>query len=254
MARLYHYLNGELLGTVELTEYDVIVGRRQDCDLILNSRSASRQHLRFSPRREGGWLMSDLGSENGTYVDGIREYRKILGDRAVIQVGEEMLIYEPFEDQTDPGKDQGPKFRPLPKPVSQPRFKEQDPGEITQHVVPALHRRAVADARSRLRPHLVVETGDGDRLFALDSTVTRIGYGKLKVSLGPARRGKQVVLAEVTRHRDGSWSVAVKGVFKRIRCGGKSVASASLRPGTKFELDGHTIRFELGISEVEWGS
>jgi FHA domain len=252
VARLYHYSQSELLGTVELTEYDVIVGRQQDCDLILESPSSSRQHLRFSPNKDGGWLMVDLGSENGTQVDGIREYRKVLQDRAVIQVGNEMLVYEPFGDTTSGSGRKSPSLRPLPKPVSQARFKELQKGEITQHVAPAIHRRAAADARGRLRPHLVLETHEGDKVFPLDAVVTPIGYGKLKVSVGSPVRGKTVVLAQVIRGKNDSWSVQAKGLFARIQVRGKGVAKMDLNPGDSFVIDEHTIRFELGINEMAW--
>lgn len=252
VARLYHYHQSKLLGTIELTEYDVIVGRQQDCDLILQSRSASRQHLRFSLHHTDGWLMVDLDSENGTQVDGIREYRKVLVERAVIQVGNEMLVYEPFGDTTSGAGKDAPKLRPLPKPVSQARFKELQQGEITEHVAPAIHRRAVADARGRLRPHLVLETKDGDKVFPLDAVVTPVGYGKLKVSLGPPVRGGTVVLAQVIRGKNGSWSVRAKGLFARIEVRGKTVAKWDLQPGDSFVVDDYTFRFELGINEMAW--
>ena len=71
------------------------VGRGAQNDLALEGDSyASARHARFAPRRDGVWV-EDLGSRNGTYVNGVRlaEPRKLApGD--VIRVGETDLRYE----------------------------------------------------------------------------------------------------------------------------------------------------------------
>lgn len=46
-----------------------IIGRTQDCDLRIGDLSVSRRHAQLD-RSEDGWLLSDLGSHNGTRVNG----------------------------------------------------------------------------------------------------------------------------------------------------------------------------------------
>jgi FHA domain/Domain of unknown function (DUF1707) len=50
------------------------IGRNRDCDLCLTDLSVSRTHA-LLVRREDGWILSDLGSHNGTRLNGwlIRE-------------------------------------------------------------------------------------------------------------------------------------------------------------------------------------
>ncbi len=49
----------------------VTLGRSRDCDCVLAEPSVSRRHAEL--RREGGrWLLRDLGSRNGTRVNGVR--------------------------------------------------------------------------------------------------------------------------------------------------------------------------------------
>jgi hypothetical protein len=49
----------------------VTLGRSRDCDCVLAEPSVSRRHAEL--RREGGrWLLRDLGSRNGTRVNGMR--------------------------------------------------------------------------------------------------------------------------------------------------------------------------------------
>jgi hypothetical protein len=53
------------------TRGPVLLGRARECDCVLSEPSVSRRHAEL--RREGGrWLLRDLGSRNGTRVNGVR--------------------------------------------------------------------------------------------------------------------------------------------------------------------------------------
>lgn len=55
---------------------------------------ASARHARVEPRRDGVWV-SDLGSTNGTYVNGVKVDRpRKLVDGDVVRAGETELRYE----------------------------------------------------------------------------------------------------------------------------------------------------------------
>jgi pSer/pThr/pTyr-binding forkhead associated (FHA) protein len=59
------------------------IGRTRDCDLCLTDLSVSRMHA-LLVRREEGWVLSDLGSHNGTRLNGwlVREPVQVrAGDR-----------------------------------------------------------------------------------------------------------------------------------------------------------------------------
>jgi X-X-X-Leu-X-X-Gly heptad repeat protein len=47
------------------------IGRHRDCDLYIADMSVSRLHARLA-REAGGWLLTDLGSTNGTRLNGWR--------------------------------------------------------------------------------------------------------------------------------------------------------------------------------------
>jgi FHA domain-containing protein len=68
-------------------------GSRNDVDLG-RDEYASSEHARIEPRRDGVWL-EDVGSTNGTYLNGIRLKRpKRLSVGDTVRVGETELRYE----------------------------------------------------------------------------------------------------------------------------------------------------------------
>lgn len=48
----------------------IVVGREEGCQLVLNSALVSRRHCELKQTAEGVWV-TDLGSQNGTYVNEI---------------------------------------------------------------------------------------------------------------------------------------------------------------------------------------
>ncbi len=71
----------------------VSVGRHPDSDIVLDDISVSRRHAVFS-RAGRGYVVSDLGSLNGTYVNRDRIDGDIaLGGGDEVQIGKYRLIY-----------------------------------------------------------------------------------------------------------------------------------------------------------------
>lgn len=65
-------VEGPLLGTViPLEEAQITIGRAPDSTLIIDDDYASSRHARVYPA-EGSWIVEDLGSTNGTWIDRTR--------------------------------------------------------------------------------------------------------------------------------------------------------------------------------------
>jgi FHA domain len=54
--------------SIDLTDQQITMGRANDATLVLNDDYASTYHARIFPQ-DGQWLVEDLGSTNGTYLD-----------------------------------------------------------------------------------------------------------------------------------------------------------------------------------------
>ena len=60
---------GALAGTtLGLADQQITIGRANDATLVLNDDYASTRHARLFPQ-DGQWIVEDLGSTNGTYLD-----------------------------------------------------------------------------------------------------------------------------------------------------------------------------------------
>ena len=69
MARQLVVTGGNLAGTsITLTDQQITIGRAADATVVLTDDYASTRHARLFPQN-GEWIVEDLGSTNGTYLD-----------------------------------------------------------------------------------------------------------------------------------------------------------------------------------------
>jgi hypothetical protein len=72
----------------------ITIGRSPECELMLRDSRASRRHARIAAR-DGVLILTDLGSTNGTRVNGHRITEVVLGAGDRIAIGETVLLIEP---------------------------------------------------------------------------------------------------------------------------------------------------------------
>jgi pSer/pThr/pTyr-binding forkhead associated (FHA) protein len=76
----------------------VNIGRADYNDLVLADESVSSQHAKLT-RREGVWILTDLGSTNGTMVDGEKVAEDTpLAPGCFVRFGDIQLVFEPTDD------------------------------------------------------------------------------------------------------------------------------------------------------------
>jgi ABC transport system ATP-binding/permease protein len=80
-------------------EQQAVVGRDLDCDVPLASRSVSRRHA-LVEKTPNGWVVRDLGSANGTSVDGARVREAPLATGTAVRFGEVEAVFETESRQT----------------------------------------------------------------------------------------------------------------------------------------------------------
>ncbi|CAN5592408.1 hypothetical protein BH09PLA1_BH09PLA1_11200 [soil metagenome] len=76
----------------KLSEAHVLIGRGTEAALKLDSELVSRRHAVLT-RKHDEYLLSDMNSSHGVYVNGLRVHSVILRDGDVIQLGDVVLTY-----------------------------------------------------------------------------------------------------------------------------------------------------------------
>jgi diguanylate cyclase (GGDEF)-like protein len=79
---------------------DLVIGRRDDADVTISDEGVSRRHASIRVEGERAHLR-DLGSQNGTYVNGERSETADLEDGARIQIGGATTLKFVFADELE---------------------------------------------------------------------------------------------------------------------------------------------------------
>lgn len=83
---------------VELERGELVFGRADEVDVALDNPTVSRRHAAVA-RTTQGWVLTDLGSANGTWVNGKRVTRRVLRHEDQVRLGTAELL---FDEPPDP--------------------------------------------------------------------------------------------------------------------------------------------------------
>jgi pSer/pThr/pTyr-binding forkhead associated (FHA) protein len=85
--------SGETRGaSVEVVGGRIVIGRAEDCDITVPDGKVSRHHAALEQGEDGRISLVDLGSSNGTFLDGHRVESAPIEGPAQIQVGDTVLV------------------------------------------------------------------------------------------------------------------------------------------------------------------
>lgn len=136
--------SGPTPGKIYPLEGDIIsIGRESENGLVINDAEVSRKHSQLM-LQGGKYIISDLGSTNGTFVNGQRlTGQHILQSGEVISLGEQINLLFEVIPQVDPNATMISSShlsapRPAAQPAPQPAFAGQVPsGPAPQSTAPA---------------------------------------------------------------------------------------------------------------------
>ena len=219
----------------EVQSLGVSIGRGDDMDIVIDNVSVSRRQARIQMTPAGEWVVEDLNSANGTFVNGQRlTAPRPLSRGDEISFGKFSLFFD--RALREPVQQRNIEARPdLPRP--------SDTFQMDQKDVERL-QRAVA---MRRRAHLKWEArGKQDTFYLerLERSAVLVGQSALcdlRVPAGP----KHHVL--VLRNRTG-YEVRNLSGWSRMRVNGEAVSQAPLKGGDVVEIRGLRLTFfdEIG--------
>src|SRR5215467_1740001 len=85
-------ISGPLEGATFLIEGELSVGRDRQNTLAIEDRVLSRRHCAIQDT-DGKCCLRDLGSSNGTYVNGLPVTSRILNDGDQITAGQSLFLF-----------------------------------------------------------------------------------------------------------------------------------------------------------------
>ncbi len=74
------------------------IGRSRDNDIVLSEDAASSSHCRIEKQGDS-WVLTDLGSTNKTWVNGVEKTQVVLRNGDEIRAGETTLVFAMFGDR-----------------------------------------------------------------------------------------------------------------------------------------------------------
>jgi pSer/pThr/pTyr-binding forkhead associated (FHA) protein len=219
----------------QLSSLRVSIGRGDDMDIVIDNASVSRRQARIEMMPSGEWVVEDLNSANGTFVNGQR-----LISRRTLTRGDEISFgkFSLFFDRMlrEPVQARAIESRPnLPRATDTFHMDQKDVERLQQAV--ALRRRAHIKWEARGKQ----DTFYLERLERSAVLVGRSALCDLRVPAGP----KHHVL--ILRNRTG-YEVRNLAGWSRMRVNGDRVAQAPLKGGDVIEVNGLRLTFfdEIG--------
>lgn len=78
---------------IDLKKKEIIVGRDSGCDLCISDKFSSRYQFRINYNNRN-YILTDLNSKNGTLVNDLKIFSKILADGDIISVGNNKILFK----------------------------------------------------------------------------------------------------------------------------------------------------------------
>ena len=191
-GRLDVYRPDGPIDSYQLSKPNVALGRSPGNDIMLDANAVSRYHASLA-HQEGRVVLQDLGSVNGTYIDG----RKLTPNKLVelnggeeIQIGEVRLIFRPADDTpTEPLENEVTQRIEIEQPTYRVELSGPD-----QPVTPGVYVQAMllihnlSDEQDRFFIELDGVPRDWVRLERVETVLDPGEQTHLVISFKPLRR------------------------------------------------------------------
>ncbi|GAB4350680.1 MAG: hypothetical protein Kow0099_34400 [Candidatus Abyssubacteria bacterium] len=225
MAILTLVFGREVLGTYDITKDKTIIGRAEDCDIVIDNLAVSRHHS-IIERKEGIFTINDLDSNNGTFINGQRITEPTplnFGDE--IGIGKHVLVFDSHSR----------KIRPEKAPVAEAQRDMDSTERGTLYVEPQalekIQRKSTATRKAHLRPITPSGMQDPITIDKSDIVFGRAPDCDVKIR-GLFASQRHAILSRL----ENGFHLTNLAVFSRTRVNGVKVESAYLCDGDEITL------------------
>jgi pSer/pThr/pTyr-binding forkhead associated (FHA) protein len=207
----------------------ITIGRDADCEIMIENIGASRRHAQIEKTAEG-YVLSDLQSHNGTFVNGEKVFHHRLGDTDEFFIGKYAFQFEALEPVVATIAETPAQSAPSASAPPQMTFR-LDRKEIER--IMGLSARGAAPQLVQIAPESAKRTLHLDKAYYVlgSDASAEVRIAGLLV----ARK------ASILIRTDQGWRhVALCG---RARVNGKPAADVPLQDGDLIQVGRHRFRF-----------
>ncbi len=220
------FLGDKHLGTFSLSQGELTIGRNPGNDILIDNVGVSRRHAVIRVRGEAV-ILEDMGSANGTSVNGQKITSHELKNGDEIQVLKHRLVYR------------------VPKDAAAPRVEAaKDTGQETIAVDPGALAQAAGrgDAGTpKLRPRLILPDL---KKFALEAEEVRLGTGEeCQIQLSGMFVAR--THAKIVPEKDGQFKIVHLAGLAGTRVNGEKISEHLLKHGDEIAIGKQKLLFRL---------
>lgn len=171
----------------------VTLGTGANNDLVINDVTVSRRHCEIELTSDG-YAIRDLGSTNGTYVQGVRIQSAYLGTGTEFQLGSTRLVFCPMQETCEYRLSPASAFGRL-----------QGQSVVMRHVFYLAERYAKTDSTILIEG----ETGTGKEVLAEEIHKHSMRKDKPFIIIDCASLARELVASELFGHAKGAFTGAI---------------------------------------------
>ncbi len=226
MHKFVVFYNGEPLKTYELDEPVINIGRLPENTISIANMGISRRHTKIEEDADRKYVLSDLNSLNGTYVNGKRVKKIALNSGDKITIGKYTILYEQIEPHN---------------PDLSSRQSEQYTAKYNQQIAGEPQSPDSQSKTEKVENTAVLIETNKHVVYKLDKVILTVGSGENDdIFVSGFMIGEEQVSIE--KQQDGFYIYAHKFMGK-IKVNGKSIRSHLLQHKDRIEIGSSTFRF-----------
>lgn len=253
-------LSGRTLERYEFDKESVKIGRNEDCEVTIDNLGVSRYHSEIVTK-DGFYVLRDLKSNNGTFVNGKRIESYNLNDGDEISIGKFTISFQgkpnialpepelPGARDTSDGEEPAAPANGGGEKAAAPAASDSgkdDFGGMTMQMDQKALAQLQREKSSRVRGYLVIDEGGGKKQNVfLEKSVFVIGKGEdsdIKVAGWSASRKVAVIF----RDESGFRLIDVTHKGGAVTVNGKAVDDVRLGDNDEVRVLGKGMRFMRG--------
>jgi len=245
MPTIKVFKDGDQIDEIPISSGLILIGRDPSCQVTLEEDLVSRQHAQLI-FQDGTWILRDLKSENGVYVNGGREYTRIITQVDKLQVGSFILVLSNFDsfrpDEDSEIEDGLAMLNELSNMESTEALSARELMQLRKSV------SSKAGAYLEIQePRAPGQKKKKKRIEPLEAGIVQIGRSsscRIVLSELGFLQGK---VAQIGQRSDGAMEIKKISPIANLKVNGKVIKEKVLNEGDTIEIGPYLLRFQLGI-------